>query len=82
LDLYLAIKLAAHHDFQTIDYVLTKYREAIAIISMADLVVGGRQHPNIFAAKYGVPFIGLERNRHKMQGVIELLNYPALTFSW
>lgn len=81
-DLYLATKLAAYHDFQTIDYASAKYREAIAIISMADLVVGGRQHPNIFAAKYGVPFIGLEGNTHKMQGVIELLNYPVSTFSW
>lgn len=81
-DLYLAEKLAARHRFRVIDYDQAKYREAVAIISMADLIVGGRQHPNIFAAEYGVPFIGLSGNTHKMRGVAEMLNHPVPVFGW
>ena len=81
-DLYLAKKLAGRHDFRIIDYTAANYREAIAIISLAELIVGGRQHPNIFAAKYGVPFIALAGNTHKMSGVVELLNYPLPVFTW
>lgn len=81
-DLYLARQLAGRHSFRTIDYNEAKYREALAIISRAALVVGGRQHPNIFAAKYGVPFIGLAGNTHKMSGVAELLDYPVPVLRW
>lgn len=81
-DLFLAEKLAARHRFRVIDYDQAKFREAVSIISMADLIVGGRQHPNIFAAEYGVPFIGLSGNTHKMRGVVEILNHPVPVFSW
>lgn len=81
-DLFLAEKLAPSHRFRVIDYDQAKFREAIAIISKADLLVGGRQHPNIFAAEYGVPFIGLSGNTHKMRGVVEILNYPVPVFGW
>jgi polysaccharide pyruvyl transferase WcaK-like protein len=81
-DLFLAEKLTARHRFRVIDYDQAKFREAISIISMAELIVGGRQHPNIFAAEYGVPFIGLSGNTHKMRGVVEILNYPVPVLSW
>jgi polysaccharide pyruvyl transferase WcaK-like protein len=81
-DLYIARQLQARHRLKIVDYETADYLDAIAIISMAALVVGGRQHPNIFAAKYGVPFIGLDGNTHKMRGVAELLNYPLPVFQW
>lgn len=81
-DLYIAKKLSSKYKFKIISYTDALYKEAISIISKADLVVGGRQHPNIFAAKYGVPFIGLDGNTHKMSGVTELLNYPVPVLTW
>jgi len=81
-DLYLARQLAARDDIRIIGYEDAGYQDAIAIISQAVLLVGGRQHPNIFAAEYGVPFVGLAGNTHKMSGVSELLNYPIPVFSW
>jgi polysaccharide pyruvyl transferase WcaK-like protein len=81
-DLHIARALQPRHGLRVVDYEMADYRDAIAIISMATLMVGGRQHPNIFAAKYGVPFIGLEGNTHKMRGVAELLNYPLPIFNW
>ena len=81
-DLYIAKRLQQKYGLKIVDYEMADYLDAIAIISMADLVVGGRQHPNIFAAKYGVPFVGLDGNTHKMRGVAELLNYPIPVFQW
>jgi len=81
-DLYIAKELREKHDLRIIDYDMADYLDAVAIISMAALVVGGRQHPNIFAAKYEVPFVGLDGNTHKMRGVAELLNYPIAVFQW
>jgi len=81
-DLYLAKQLQAKHSLRIIDYEAADYLDAIAIISMASPIIGGRQHPNIFAAKYGVPFVGLDGNTHKMRGVAELLNYPLPVFQW
>lgn len=81
-DLYVARKLAPRHDLRVVGYADADYLDAIALIAHADLVIGGRQHPNIFAAKYGVPFIGLAGNTHKMSGVAELLGYPVPVFTW
>jgi len=81
-DMYLAQQCAARNDIRIIGYEDAGYEDAIAIISHAVLLVGGRQHPNIFAAEYGVPFVGLAGNTHKMSGVSELLNYPIPVFSW
>lgn len=81
-DLYIAKRLREKYKLGIIDYDMADYQDAVAVISMADLVVGGRQHPNIFAAKYGVPFVGLDGNTHKMRGVAELLNYPIPVFQW
>lgn len=81
-DLYIARKLQKQYALHIVSYTDANYLDAIAIISMAELVIGGRQHPNIFAAKYGVPFIGLAGNTHKMSGVAELLNYPVPVLTW
>lgn len=81
-DLYVAKKLAGKHALTVIGYTDADYLDAIAIIAHAALVIGGRQHPNIFAAKYGVPFIGLAGNTHKMSGVAELIHYPVPVFRW
>jgi polysaccharide pyruvyl transferase WcaK-like protein len=81
-DLYLAKKIAQSYHIQIISYKDAQYKQAMAIIAKADLLVGGRQHPNIFAAIYQTPFIGLAGNTHKMQGVMELLNYPIQSKNW
>ncbi|MCK5515443.1 MAG: polysaccharide pyruvyl transferase family protein, partial [Desulfobulbaceae bacterium] len=59
-----------------------KYQQAMAVIAKAHLVIGGRQHPNIFAAMHHVPFIPFAGNTHKMNGVIELLGYPTQVIPW
>ena len=81
-DLYLAKKVEKIRDIRTISYKDAKYREGMAVVAKARLLIGGRQHPNIFAAIYGTPFIGLEGNTHKMKGVIELLQYPIPSMHW
>lgn len=59
-----------------------KYEQAMAVIAKAHLIIGGRQHPNIFAAMHHVPFIPFRGNTHKMQGVVELLGYPMEVLPW
>jgi polysaccharide pyruvyl transferase WcaK-like protein len=54
----------------------------MAVIAKAYLVVGGRQHPNIFAAIHHIPFVPLQGNTHKMEGVVELLHYPLEVLAW
>lgn len=80
-DIALAKKLSKKHQF-TIIQPPVKYEQAMAVIAKAHLIIGGRQHPNIFAAMHHVPFIPLAGNTHKMQGVVELLNYPLKTLPW
>jgi len=80
-DIYLANKLASKFKYK-IFASPEKYDRAMAVISKAYLVIGGRQHPNIFAAKYKVPFIPFKGNTHKMEGVVELLNYPINVLNW
>lgn len=81
-DEYIAQQLQPHLDFRLISYKDCRYEDAIAIIACSELIVGGRQHPNIFAIKYGVPFIGFRGNTHKMEGVAERLNYPLPILDW
>ncbi len=80
-DMYLAKKLRAKYGF-SIFSVPEKHDRAMAVIAKAYIVIGGRQHPNIFAAMQGVPFIPLQGNTHKMEGVVELLKYPINVLSW
>ena len=81
-DLYIANKIKEIRDIRIVSYKNAKYPQAMAIIAKARILIGGRQHPNIFAAMYHTPFIGLDGNTHKMRGVMELLNYPYQSFSW
>lgn len=81
-DIYLANKLQSKYNFTIFSAPQEKYERAIAVIAKAHIVIGGRQHPNIFAAMQGVPFIPLKGNTHKMEGVVELLNYPIKVLDW
>ncbi len=56
----------------------TTYQQLIAIQSLAQVLVGGRFHPTIFAAKYGIPFVALQSNTHKMSGLMEMLGCQEL----
>ncbi|MBD3724027.1 MAG: polysaccharide pyruvyl transferase family protein [Campylobacterales bacterium] len=80
-DMYIAKKLKSKYRF-TIFGFLEKYDKAMAVIAKAYVVIGGRQHPNIFAAMQGVPFVPLKGNTHKMEGVIELIKYPMNVLDW
>ena len=81
-DIYLAHKLQSKYGYTIFAAPKEKYERAIAVIAKAHLVIGGRQHPNIFAAMQGVPFVPLAGNAHKMEGVIELLQYPINVLKW
>jgi len=80
-DMYLAKKLKEKYGFSVFS-VPEKHDRAMAVIAKAYIVIGGRQHPNIFAAMQGVPFIPLQGNTHKMEGVVELLKYPVDVLRW
>jgi len=80
-DMYLAKKLRVKYGFSVFS-VPEKHDRAMAVIAKAYIVIGGRQHPNIFAAMQGVPFIPLQGNTHKMEGVVELLKYPVDVLRW
>jgi polysaccharide pyruvyl transferase WcaK-like protein len=81
-DLYLANKLVDKFNYYIISYDDIKYKTAEAIISRSYCLIGGRQHPNIFAFIYNTPFIAFSGNSHKMEGVIELMNYPIKVLNW
>lgn len=51
------------------------WMELIAFMKSVSLVVSGRYHINIFAAICGVPFIPMQTNTSKMDGLLELLGY-------
>ena len=80
-DIALAEALKVHHNLIVIKPPV-KYEQAMAIIAKAHLIIGGRQHPNIFATMHHVPFIPFRGNTHKMQGVVELLGYPLEVLPW
>ena len=80
-DMYLAKKLKEKYGY-SIFQVPEKHDRAMAVIAKSYIVIGGRQHPNIFAAMQGVPFIPLQGNTHKMEGVVELLHYPIDVLEW
>lgn len=58
------------------------YQDAMAVISKAKVLVGGRFHPMIFAARAGTPIIGCAGNTHKTQGLLDLLEYPIPSVNW
>ena len=80
-DIALAEALRQKHGFMIIKPPV-KYEQAMAVVARAEWIIGGRQHPNIFAAMHHVPFIPFCGNTHKMQGVVELLGYPLNVLSY
>lgn len=80
-DIWIAHQLKKIFDFTIIEPPV-KYQDAIAIIAQAELLVGGRQHPNIFAYIYQVPYIPLKGNTFKNEGVAKLQHYPLLPLPW
>jgi len=80
-DLYIAEKLKNKYNLKIISSANTSHKEAIAIISKSILLIGGRQHPNIFAYIYKVPYIAFDGNTFKNEGVSRLQDYPTKTTS-
>lgn len=80
-DMYLAKKLQTKYGFEIFSPP-EKHDKAMAIIARSYILIGGRQHPNIFAAMQGTPFIPFRGNTHKMEGVVELLQYPMDVLGW
>ena len=80
-DIWIAKKLSVKYRYTIIEPPV-KYIDAIAIISKASFIVGGRQHPNIFAYEYGVPYIPFSGNTQKNLGVAKLQNYPIEPLNW
>jgi hypothetical protein len=81
-DIFLAQKLKEKYKLSVIKSPQTGYKDAMAIIANSILLIGGRQHPNIFAYIYKVPYIGLDGNTFKNSGVAQLQRYPVPLLSW
>ncbi len=80
-DIWLAHRL--HKEFNLIIIEPpVKYIDAIAIIARSKILIGGRQHPNIFAYMYRIPFIPFKGNTFKNDGVVALQNYPLKPLTW
>jgi hypothetical protein len=81
-DIYLAYKLKKKYDLIVLQTPNVNYYEAMAIFSRAVILVGGRQHPNIFAYIYRVPYLAFDGNTYKNRGVALLQNYPYMPLSY
>lgn len=81
-DKALANILQTHDPSVTVMTDAYDYRSALAVIAEADLLVGGRFHPAIFAAREGTPVVPFKGNTHKMEGLMELLSYPVHPVDW
>jgi polysaccharide pyruvyl transferase WcaK-like protein len=53
-----------------------RWEQVLQLLAGAEWVVSGRYHINIFAAMAGTPFVPMETNTQKMQGLLELLACP------
>ncbi|QGM26852.1 hypothetical protein GJD93_03710 [Acinetobacter towneri] len=58
------------------------FNEAIALISGSEILIGGRQHPNIFAFIYKTPYLPLDGNTFKNLGVAQLQDYSIEPLKW
>jgi len=81
-DLYLAKRLQKKFNLVIIESSRVDHYEAIAIFSRSLFLAGGRQHPNIFAYIYKVPYLAFDGNTFKNRGVTKLQNYPIKPISW
>ena len=80
-DIWLAHKLKNEFDLTIIEPPV-KYHDAMAIFANAEMLIGGRQHPNIFAYIYKVPYVPFVGNTFKNEGVAMLQNYPLSPLQW
>ena len=80
-DIWIAHKLQNKYNYQIIEPPV-KYQDAMAIISKSKLIVGGRQHPNIFAYEYHTPYVPFGANTIKNLGVGRLQKYPLDPLGW
>ena len=80
-DIWLAHKLKDKFDLTIIEPPV-KYQDAIAIFANSKILVGGRQHPNIFAYIYKVAYVPFVGNTFKNEGVAKLQQYPLLPLQW
>lgn len=80
-DIWIANKLKNDFDLRIIEPPV-KYIDAIAIIANSEILIGGRQHPNIFAYIYEVPYVPFFGNTFKNEGVAKLQNYPLVPLKW
>lgn len=81
-DKALAKQLQAHDPAVRVMTDAYDYRSALAVIAESELLVGGRFHPIIFAAREGTPVVPFKGNTHKMEGLMELLSYPVDPINW
>lgn len=81
-DIYIARKLQKKYNLIVLESPMINYHEAMAIIANSLILVGGRQHPNIFAYIYKVPYLAFEGNTFKNSGVALLQNYPYSPLSF
>ncbi len=80
-DIWLAHRLQKEFGFMIVEPPV-KFMDAMAIIARSKILVGGRQHPNIFAYMYKIPFIPFKGNTFKNDGVVALQNYPIKPLRW
>jgi len=80
-DIWLAHHLQKEFGFMIIEPPV-KFMDAMAVISRSKILIGGRQHPNIFAYMYKVPFVPFKGNTFKNDGVVALQNYPLEPLEW
>ena len=80
-DIWLAHRLKDEFSFRIIEPP-TKYIDAMAIIARAEMIIGGRQHPNIFAYMYHTPYVPFKGNTFKNDGVSKLQGYPVMPLAW
>jgi hypothetical protein len=81
-DIYIAHKLQKKYNLIVLESPRINYYEAMAIIANSLILAGGRQHPNIFAYIYQVPYLAFEGNTFKNSGVALLQNYPHKPLSF
>ena len=80
-DIWLAHRLQKEFGFMIVEPPV-KFMDAMAIIARSEILIGGRQHPNIFAYMYEIPFIPFKGNTFKNDGVVALQNYPVKPLVW
>lgn len=80
-DIWLAHKLKNEFKLSIIEPPV-KYQDAMAIIATSEILIGGRQHPNIFAYMYNVPYVPFSGNTFKNEGVAKLQNFPLVPLPW